>query len=61
MALKAETRQEASAQAIRQPLLEQIKELEQKLSSAARLDSMLRAARKAAGKSDGQVQVLTLL
>ena len=50
-------REGADVQAVRQPLLDQIRGLEGKVTAASRLDSMLKAARKAAGKADGQVQV----
>ena len=58
-ALKVEMREGADVQAVRQPLLDQIRELEGKLTAASPLDSMLKAARKAAGKADGQVQVIS--
>ncbi len=56
-ALKAEMRETADAQAVKQPLLDRIQELEQKSSNTARMELSLRAAKKAAGKADGQIQV----
>ena len=60
-ALKDQIRQSAEARdaellSAKEPLVAQIRELEDKATSAKRVESMLRAARKSASKADGQIQ-----
>ena len=61
-ALKDQIREAAAArdadiEEAKRPLVAQIKDLEQKASAASRMESMMRSARKAASKADGQIQV----
>ena len=65
-ALKAQMRDaaaqhDADIEAAKNPLHTRIKELEDMAGGAKRVESMLRAARKAASKADGQVQVCILV
>lgn len=64
-ALKGQIREaaadhDAKIQEAKEPLLVQIQELEDRAGGTKRMESMLRAARKAASQSDGQVQVLVM-